>query len=85
VIAVVLTGHGADAAGGIGDVRALGGMVIAEDPETAAAPGMPQAAINSGAVHRVMPLDQIGPALRPMIAALDTNAGNGWTGAEARR
>jgi two-component system chemotaxis response regulator CheB len=80
MIAVVLTGHGSDCADGVRDVRALGGMVIAQDPLTADAPGMPQASINTGAVHRILPLEEIGAELQPMIAALNVNAGNGAAG-----
>jgi two-component system chemotaxis response regulator CheB len=80
VIAVVLTGRGKDCADGVRDVRALGGTIIAQDPVTADAPGMPQASIDTGAVHRVLPLEQIGLELRPMLAALDVHAGNGQAG-----
>ena len=65
-VAVLLTGFGKDGTAGMLAVRAAGGLTIAEDPETAAQPAMPRAAINAGAVDEVLPLDQI--AMRLMQA-----------------
>ncbi|HKS69000.1 MAG TPA: chemotaxis protein CheB, partial [Ktedonobacterales bacterium] len=42
LIAVILTGTGSDGAAGAREVKAAGGMVIIEDPATAAFPGMPR-------------------------------------------
>src|SRR5690242_14746296 len=50
VIAVVLTGSGSDATDGVQAVKGVGGIVIAQNPDEAAFPGMPQSAIHSGAV-----------------------------------
>jgi len=66
-VAVVLTGRDADGSGGVGEVRAAGGTVLAQDPETAAAGSMPRASIRTGAVDRVLPLDEIAPALVRMV------------------
>ena len=63
VLAVVLTGASADGAEGARRVRRRGGLVVAQDPATAEASTMPQAAITAGAVDRVLPLDQIAPFL----------------------
>jgi two-component system chemotaxis response regulator CheB len=63
LIAVVLTGSGTDATDGVQRVKHLGGIVIAQDPATAAFDGMPLSAIRSGAVDRVLPLEDIAPAL----------------------
>src|SRR5262249_37808875 len=41
LIAVILTGTGSDGAAGACEVKAAGGTVISENPETAAYPGMP--------------------------------------------
>lgn len=75
-VAVVLTGRDADGSGhdaagsgGVGDVRAAGGTVLAQDPATAVAGSMPRASIRTGAVDRVLPLDEIGPALVSMVRA----------------
>jgi two-component system, chemotaxis family, protein-glutamate methylesterase/glutaminase len=62
-LAVVLTGMGSDGAAGVREVDAAGGEVWAESEETAVVFGMPQEAISTGVVKRVLPLGEIGPAL----------------------
>jgi two-component system chemotaxis response regulator CheB len=63
VISVVLTGANADGARGAAAIKRRGGFVIAQDPETAEAPAMPQAAIAATPVDRILPLPRIGPFL----------------------
>jgi len=67
VIAVVLTGTGDDGAEGAQAVKANGGIVIAQDAATAEYFGMPGAAIQAGAVDRVLPLGAIAPALVELV------------------
>ncbi|HYH96636.1 chemotaxis-specific protein-glutamate methyltransferase CheB [Hyalangium sp.] len=62
-LAVVLTGMGSDGASGAREVHQAGGEVWAESEETAVVFGMPQEAISTGVVKRVLPLGEIGPAL----------------------
>ena len=63
VIAVILTGGGRNGTDGVRDVKTLGGTVIAQDPATALHGSMPRAAIATGAVDYVLPLEEIGPML----------------------
>lgn len=63
VIGVVLTGTGSDGAAGIAAIKAAGGAVIAQDEESSAFFGMPQAAIETGLVDFVLPLSRIGSTL----------------------
>jgi chemotaxis response regulator CheB len=49
--------------------RSPGGTVIAQDPVTAEHPGMPRAAISTGAVDDIRPLDEIGPMLERLASA----------------
>ena len=63
LVAVILTGANEDGAYGIERVRRRGGLTIAQDPETAERPDMPAAAIATGAVQHVVPLDEIAPLL----------------------
>lgn len=61
VLAVLLTGMGADGAEGCVAVRAHGGFTIAQDEASSLIFGMPRAAIARGAASIVLPLDRIGP------------------------
>ena len=63
VIAVVLTGANADGARGARRIQKAGGLIIAQDPETAEAPAMPRATIEATRVDRILPLHRIGPFL----------------------
>jgi len=66
-IAVVLSGSGMDGTGGVQAIKAAGGTVIVQDQATSQVFGMPRAAIRSGAVDRVLAIDQIAPALVQLI------------------
>jgi two-component system chemotaxis response regulator CheB len=65
-VGVVLTGMGSDGALGAKAIQRAGGEVWAESEETAVIYGMPQEAVATGAVSRVLPLGEIGPALVEM-------------------
>jgi two-component system chemotaxis response regulator CheB len=62
-IAVVLTGANEDGARGARAVHEAGGVVIAQDPEEAERAEMPRAAIATGVVDEVLPLDEIAAAV----------------------
>jgi two-component system, chemotaxis family, protein-glutamate methylesterase/glutaminase len=68
-IACVLTGSGSDGAMGVSAIKSRGGTVIAEDPDLAEFKGMPEAAVASGAVDFVLPLDEIGTVIRGLVEA----------------
>ena len=59
VMAIVLTGANDDGAAGVRAVKAAGGFVVAQEPSEAERPEMPQAAIDTGSVDRVLTLDRI--------------------------
>lgn len=63
LVSVVLTGANDDGAYGTIRVRRRGGLTVAQDPETAERAEMPRAAIETGAVERVLPLEEIAPLL----------------------
>src|SRR5258705_1875313 len=65
---VVLTGTGSDGALGVEAIKRVGGTVIAQDEATSDFFGMPGAAIETGAVDFVLPLDQIAEALVSLLA-----------------
>lgn len=64
LVGVILTGMGDDGADGIRQIRGSGGRTIAESEETAIIFGMPQEAIRTGGVERVLPLHQIARAIQ---------------------
>ncbi|NEB79866.1 chemotaxis protein CheB [Streptomyces sp. SID14478] len=66
-IACVLSGTGHDGAMGVDAVKSRGGTVIAQDPETAEFTGMPQAAVGTGAVDFVLPLEEIPAVIRGLV------------------
>jgi two-component system chemotaxis response regulator CheB len=66
-IAVVLTGTGSDGAMGVQAIKKMGGAVIAQDEESAEFFGMPSAAIQSGSVDFVLPLDEIPTVLVTLV------------------
>jgi two-component system, chemotaxis family, protein-glutamate methylesterase/glutaminase len=66
-IAVVLTGTGSDGAMGVQAIKKMGGTVIAQDEGSAEFFGMPGAAIHSGSVDFVLPLDEIPAALVTLV------------------
>ncbi len=70
-IAVVLTGTGVDGQAGVRAVKASGGTVIAQDRATSGHFGMPGAAIQTGCVDRVLPLDAIAPTLLALVRGED--------------
>ncbi len=61
-IAVVLSGTGVDGSLGVTAIKQTGGLVIAQDQD-AEFPGMPGAAVATGVVDLVLPLDRIGGRL----------------------
>lgn len=66
-IACVLTGTGRDGAMGVDAVKSRGGTVIAQDPQTAEFTGMPQSAVDTGAVDFVLPLEEIAAVVRGLV------------------
>lgn len=66
-IAVVLTGTGSDGAMGVQAIKKMGGTVIVQDEKTAEFFGMPGAAIQTGGVDFILPLDEVAPALVTLV------------------
>ena len=68
-IAVVLTGSGHDGALGVSAIKQRGGTVVAQDEASSEFFGMPSAAIKTGAVDFVLPLEEMAPTLIALVAA----------------
>jgi two-component system, chemotaxis family, protein-glutamate methylesterase/glutaminase len=58
-VTVILTGMGADGALGMKALKQSGAITIAQNEETCVVYGMPRAAVELGAVDRVLPLERI--------------------------
>lgn len=68
VIAVVLSGTGSDGSMGVKAVKKMGGTVIVQDEQSAEFYGMPGAAMQTGCVDFVLPLDEIASALVTLVS-----------------
>ena len=67
-LAAVLTGRLSDGAAGANAVHAAGGVVIAQDPRTCVAPGMPNATIAMNAATFVLPPIAIPDAIWSLVS-----------------
>ena len=62
-VGVILSGSNRDGADGIAAIKRAGGLTIAQSPESAEYRIMPQAAIDTGCVDLVVPVDKMGQIL----------------------
>jgi len=67
VIGVVLSGTGADGSMGLRAIKKMGGTIIVQDEKTSEFFGMPGAAIETGTVDFVLPIEEIPPALVSLV------------------
>lgn len=64
LMGILLTGANADGAAGLHYIKKRKGITIAQTPDTAEAPAMPQAAINMAAAMQVLPVEEIAIAMQ---------------------
>ena len=78
-LSVVLTGMGSDGTAGARALGEAGGIVLAQDEATSTVWGMPGSIAKAGLAHGVLPLTEIGPALRAHLTghASGHSAGTG--------
>jgi two-component system chemotaxis response regulator CheB len=69
-IGAILTGMGNDGAAGAKAIKAAGGLVLAQDEATSVIFGMPAEAIKVGAVHEVLGIDDIYPAIEKRVIGI---------------
>lgn len=67
-VGIILSGTGSDGAAGIRAIKAAGGITLVQDPETSKYDGMPRAAIQTGAVDRVVPATRMGEMVEAVVA-----------------
>jgi two-component system chemotaxis response regulator CheB len=66
-IGVVLSGTGSDGAMGVRAIKKMGGTVIVQDEKTSQFSGMPAAAVHTGDVDFILPLEDIAPAVLTLV------------------
>ena len=64
VLGVILTGMGRDGMKGCAEIANAGGVVFAQDEASSVVWGMPGAVAQAGIANAVLPLGEIGPAIR---------------------
>ncbi len=67
-IGIILSGTGTDGSGGIIEIKQQFGLVLAQDPQTAEYSGMPDQAIKTGLVDKVLPPEDMPGFIREYIA-----------------
>jgi len=73
-IGTILTGMGNDGAAGCKAIKAVGGLVIAQDEATSVIFGMPSEAIKTGAVDQILGIDDIYPAIEKRVIGVSRQA-----------
>jgi two-component system chemotaxis response regulator CheB len=72
VIGILLTGMSKDGTAGLKKIKENGGYAVVQDPALAEGPVMPEAAIASGAVDKILPLEEIAPFITALCAGQRT-------------
>jgi len=67
-IGVILSGSGKDGSTGVRTIKEAGGITIAQSPDKAEFRHMPEAAIDTGCVDFVLPLEKIGERLNQLCS-----------------
>lgn len=82
-VAVLMTGMGDDGAEGLGEVKAAGGMTIAQSEESCVVYGMPKAAVERGYAMRVVTLEAMASTLMAQCVSESRESRNGAGGKTA--
>jgi two-component system chemotaxis response regulator CheB len=75
---IVMTGMGEDGAQGMLAIHQAGGHTIAQDEASSVVHGMPRAAIEKGAVDRILSLSEIGDYLNALEGRHQLQGGSTW-------
>lgn len=68
-VAVVLSGTGSDGTRGAGAINEAGGVLIAQEPESAKFDGMPRSVISTGLVDAILPVEQMADRIAAHVGA----------------
>lgn len=77
LLAVVLTGMGADGRTGCERVVAAGGTVLVQDEPSSVVWGMPGSVATAGFAHAVLPIAEVAPAIARAVTTADLTATGG--------
>lgn len=78
-IALILSGTGSDGTLGLKEIKAVSGLVMAQQPETAEYDGMPRSAIATGLVDMVLPVESMPKALLDYVEHAELDGGGAET------
>jgi two-component system CheB/CheR fusion protein len=67
-VGIILSGTGSDGSGGIREIKGSGGITFAQSPDTAQFDGMPRAAIRTGQIDVVCPVEDMPAHIRDYLA-----------------
>jgi two-component system, chemotaxis family, protein-glutamate methylesterase/glutaminase len=70
-VTVILSGLGRGGSQGAKNIKASGGAVFVEDPKAAAAPSMPQTALDSNVADAILPLNILGEVVMDQVHHLN--------------
>lgn len=85
VTGVILSGYLDDGTAGLNSIKTHGGVTIVQDPNDAAAPGMPESALRNVKVDHCVPLAEIGPLLVRLVTSRPAVKGKSKTSAAEKR
>jgi two-component system, chemotaxis family, protein-glutamate methylesterase/glutaminase len=77
-LGIILTGMGEDGAAGLLAIRSAGGHTLAQDEASSVVYGMPRAAVEKGAVEKVLSLSEMGAYLNALEARHHPQGGSTW-------
>ena len=64
IIAVIVSGYDGDGAAALCGIREIGGITIAQKPDTAGVPDMPESAIDTGCIDFILSPENIAAQIR---------------------
>lgn len=68
IIAVIVSGYDGDGAAALCGIREIGGITIAQKPDTAGQPDMPESAIETGCIDFILSPENIAAQIRLLVA-----------------
>jgi chemotaxis response regulator CheB len=73
LVAIIVSGYDGDGAAALSDIKDAGGITIAQKPETAGQPDMPESAIDSGYIDFVLSPEEIAHKIKRIANEVKNN------------